>query len=410
MKILFLHALADPAVGGGAEEMVWTQMRGLRDAGHQCVLLATCDSSGIERSEQEGIIVWQAGIRNLYWPYHKQHPSAPLRMLWHTLDSYNPWMQGHIRRVVTQEQPDVASLHNLPGWSVAAWRTLHMLGVPSVQVLHDYYLICPKATMYKRGHNCVNQCAGCGAFRLPHRRLSRKLSAVVGVSSFILETHQRLGYFRDVPVQRVIHNARNPIDLGIDAIPPQAPHAGIRFGYIGRLDPAKGIEPLIDAFRQSNLPDSELWIAGAGHHDYEQRLRGKLGNVRIHMLGRVSPVDFYPHVDVVVVPSLWNDNLPSVVFEAMAFGKPVIGARRGGIPEMIRDGRNGILVDPDDITSIIRGLKQLALEKVILNKLGRQARIDGAKFMSVADMTRKYLYIYESAIQHKDKLLGAPDV
>lgn len=399
MKILFLHALADPTVGGGAEEMVWTQMRGLRDAGHQCVLLATRQAPGLVRGEQEGITVWQSGIRNLYWPYRKQHPSALWRLLWHTLDSYNPWMQGYIHQVVEQEQPDVASLHNLPGWSAAAWRTLHKLGVPSVQVMHDYYPICPKATMYKHGRNCHGQCAGCAVFRLPHRRLSRRLSAAVGVSRFMLETHQRLGYFEGVPVQRVIHNARNPLDLGLDAAPSQSPRAGVRFGYIGRLDQAKGVEPLIAAFRQANLPDSELWIAGAGRQDYEQHLRSKIGNARIRMLGRVRPVDFYPHVDVVVVPSLWNDNLPGVVFEAMAFGKPVIGGRRGGIPEMIRDGKNGLLIEPNDPASIISSLKRMSEKNDFLDCLSKQAKVDGRKFLSVSSMLNKYLQIYE-AIAH----------
>ena len=175
----------------------------------------------------------------------KERPAAPWRLLWHALDSYNPWMQPYLRQVIARERPDVASVHNLPGWSAASWRTLAKAGLPAVQVLHDYYPICVKATMYKRGANCEQQCTQCRAFRLPHRALSRNLQAVVGVSRFVLDRHRALGYFAGVPIQRVIHNARDPRALGLDADTHIEPHNGLRFGFIGRLDPSKGIEALV---------------------------------------------------------------------------------------------------------------------------------------------------------------------
>lgn len=399
MKVLFLHALADPAAGGGAEMIVWEQMRGLRDAGHECVLLATTDGGGLQRGEQDGITVWQAGIRNLYWPYHKERPHPVFRGLWHTLDSYNPWMQRYIREVVQREQPDVASLHNLPGWSVAAWGTLHRLRVPTVQVLHDYYLLCAKATMFRNGHNCEAQCLTCRAFRLPHRALSRLVTGVVGVSGFILDKHWEYGYFEGVSFQRVIHNARDASHLGVEAAAIWTPHSGLRIGYIGRLDAAKGIEPLIAAFQQAALPDSELWIAGSGKADYEQHLRELVNDPRICFLGRQIPSEFYPKVDVVAVPSLWNDNLPSVVFEAFAFGKPVIGARRGGIPEMIHDGENGWLIEPTDVDALAKLLRILASEPERIAAAAHGAEASAASYTNLRPLIDQYVTLYDDVIR-----------
>ncbi len=397
MKILFLHALADPKLGGGAEVIMWEQMRGLRDAGHECVLLATSDKPGLERTEREGIKVWQAGIRNMYWPYHKKRPAVPLRVLWHALDSYNPWMQGYLREVVEREKPDVVSLHNLPGWSVASWATLAKLSVPVVQVLHDHYLICVKTTMYKNFQNCIGQCAGCRVFRLPHRTLSTKVTAVVGVSHYILERHRSLGYFEDVPIQRVIHNARDSQDLGIEETQPSPSHNGLRFGYIGRLDSTKGIEPLIDAFLAADLPEAELWIAGSGRQHEEDRLRNKTRDVRVRFLGRVVPREFYPQVDVVVVPSLLNEALGMVVAEALAFGKPVIGSRRGGIPEMIEDGENGLLFEPEAKGELKKALEAMR-DDALRARLTARAWPSANPFLDMAAWVKAYEDLYLEAV------------
>ena len=399
MKILYVNGFGERRGHGGAEETLWTLMCGMRDAGHQCALLATAAERGLVRSEEDGITVWKAGIRNLYWPNPRNRHRPATRALWHMQDAYNPWMQEYVRKVAHTERPDVVSLHNLPGWSAAAWRTLNQLGIPTVQVLHDYYAICPRTTMYKNGSNCTGQCSSCAALRLPHRALSRRLTAVVGVSQYILDAHLRLGYFADVPIQRVIHNVRAPEALGCDGVGHISPHSEVRFGFIGTLTASKGVSELIDAFLQATMPNAELWIAGTGNPEYERRLRVRAGgDNRIRFLGRVTPADFYPHVDVVVVPSVWNDNLPGVVFEAFAFGKPVIGSLRGGIPEMIHNGDNGLLFEPDYPQELSTAMRRLGADATLRRRMGTAARASAGSFLDLGRFTRGYEDVYGAAI------------
>ena len=399
MKILYLNGFAERSGHGGTEEMLWTLMSGLRDMGHQCVLLATSAEDGLVHSEQDGITVWKAGIRNLYWPGSGNRRPPALRALWHLQDSYNAWMQPYVRKVARAERPDVVSLHNLPGWSAATWRTLSRLKIPTVQVLHDHYAICPRSTMYKNGGNCTGQCRSCAALRLPHRALSRRLTAVVGVSRYILETHQRHGYFAGVPVQRVIHDARAADTLGCDAVANQAPHRGIRFGFIGTLVASKGVSELIDAFLQATIRDAELWIAGSGHPEYEHRLHVHVSeDARVRFLGRVKPRDFYPQVDVIVVPSLWNEPLGMVVPEAFAFRKPVIGSRRGGIPEMIRDSENGVLFEPDHPQELSMTMRRLATDVALRQRIAGAARKSARPFLDLGRFTTAYEEVYRAAI------------
>jgi len=396
-KVLFLNLYDNPAAGGGVEMTLHHLTQGLLRQGVEPVILSTSAQKGLHMERRDGLRIWRAGLRNIYWPDMKSKPHPVLRALWHAVDSYNPMMQPLLRRVLNMERPDVVSIHNLPGWSAAAWPTIASQGIPSVQVLHDSYAICPKSTMYREGSgNCARQCIHCRLLRLPHRRLSRLVSAVVGVSRYILDRHLRAGYFSGVPIRRVIYNARDTHELGVQDAPVSEPLGPLRFGFIGRLDPTKGIDLLLHAFCAAALPDAELWIAGFGKSEYVDLLISRYADEHVRFLGRVTPRDFYPQADVVVVPSLWNDTFPGVVYEALAFGKPVIASRRGGIPEMIRHGENGLLFEPDRPEELVEALRQSAGDAALRARMGQTARVTAERFMDRKGWIDQYLEVYSA--------------
>lgn len=402
MKILFIHSLSDINLGGGAEHTLWTLMRTLRDRGHKCVLLATSDQKGLQRSQIEGITVWLAGIKNVYWPHRKERPHVFMRLLWHLLDVYNPWMQSYIRQVIQEEKPDVASVHNLPGWSSSTWTALKELSIPVVQVLHDHYTCCVKATMYSERGICKSQCFKCKLFRLPHITFSTHLDAVVGISNYILKSHLDKGYFRNVPISKVVYNCRNRSYLGVQINGEASLSKDLVIGYIGRLDPAKGIEMLIDAYLQANLPSSQLWIAGDGKKDYEKYLKNKTScNPRIVFMGRVKPSEFYPKIDILVVPSIWHEPQGMVIPEAFAFGKPVIASKRGGIPEMINDGENGLLFDPDNTNELVSCISRLYYNQNLRHHLSENGRKSGSYFWNIDSWSDAYEELYRQVINQK---------
>ncbi|WP_037061171.1 glycosyltransferase family 4 protein [Pseudoxanthomonas suwonensis] len=398
MNILFINTYDDPSDGGGAEVTIWTLMRALASQGHNCSILATHGGKGLQRSERDGIGIWRAGIKNVYWPTREKQSSPLSKLIWHAFDSYNPLMQATLREVIQTERPDVVSVHNLPGWSASTWTTLKEYGVPFVQVLHDQYAICAKGTMFREG-NCVRQCTSCALLRLPHRGVSNKPSAVVGVSRFILEHHEKHGYFLNVPKKRVINNTRNGALLNVNA--PSEQHTGVRFGFIGRLDPSKGVEMLLDCFARIDRPTAELWIAGSGSSGYVNKLKERSRDLRVSFLGQVKQSDFFPKVDVVVVPSIWNDTLPGVVFEGLAYGKPVIASRRGGIPEMIEHGKNGLLFDPDRPDELTGLLQSFTTDLEQRAAIGQAARISAQKYLDTESWVRQYLDLYRELTQNR---------
>lgn len=403
MKVLFINSFYYPDIGGGAERTLQLLVEGLAQTGTEAVVLATTDKPGLKRDEINGVPVWRAGLRNLYW-HHRMRPASPLvRRAWHAIDVNNPLMGSYVSKVLELENPDAVSCHNLPGWSIAAWSRLIQHNIPFLQVLHDAYLICPRSTMFRTGRFCSQQCFQCRLMRLPHRSLSRRARAVVGVSEFILAAHTSLGYFKDVPIQKVIHNARNETQLGSLGAP-IAQGVPLRFGYIGSLSPVKGVRLLLDVFRSKRPRGSELWLAGSGDKTYEGFLVSEFASSEIRFLGQTPPRDFYPHVDVVIVPSVSQEPLGMVVAEAFAFGRPVIGARRGGIPEMIEDGINGFLFEPNRPDELAAAMNRLAGDPSLSARMGTEARASAKRFLDTERFISSYRSVYEELVGHDVQL------
>jgi len=344
MKILHINILYAPYDYGGTEVTLQTLVEGMADRGHEVLVLTTGPEPGLRVDKINTAKVLRVGVRNIYWQAMREKPAISKRALWHLADVYNPFMKRIVSEVVRSEKPDIVSLHNLPGFSVATWDAVHQAHVPMVQVLHDQYSICPRCTMFSKGDICKRQCFPCRILRLFHPRLSNKVSAVVGVSRFILDHHLNHGYFKDTPVKQVIHNARDFSKLCVE--PCLRQDNSVRFGFIGTLTQSKGIELLLKVFKDMAGSNLQLHIAGTGPLAYEKLLRDSHAGPDVIFYGVQKPEDFYPSIDVLVVPSIWNDTFPGVVYEGLAFGKPIIGSRRGGIPEMLKDGVNGLLFDP----------------------------------------------------------------
>jgi glycosyltransferase involved in cell wall biosynthesis len=346
MQIVSINTLYEPHVGGGAEITLRSIVRGLSDRGHTCRVITTAALGEGGSDCVDGVPVTRIPVKNVYWHYSDERQPAVQRMLWHWNDQWNVGMLSVVEGILSTQRPDLVFMHNLTGFSSAVWQVCGRLQIPVVQVLHDYYSICPRSTMFSRGRRCHSQCLVCKFLRRKHPAASNALSGVIGVSDAVLRQHLRHGYFRDVPVKRVIHNAR--------AIPQPNPEKSlgqsIRFGFIGTLAPPKGLDLLLQAFERLCRRmdhDIELLVAGTGKADYVAMLKAKHTNPRIRFLGRMDPESFFSMVDVSMVPSIWDDPFPGVVFESLGFGVPVIANALGGIPEMVQDGVNGVLLAPD---------------------------------------------------------------
>lgn len=417
MKVLIITTLYHPHYQGGAEVSIKTMVEALRAAGCEVSVLATNGDKGLTSDMVNGVRVWRAGLRNVYWHHSKEPKGFVRRRIWHLFDIFNPLMVGYADCVFNAVKPDIVQIHATIGWTSALLRWASKLDVPVVQVLHAYELLCPKASTYQNDKSCVHQCLTCRIMRQPHRRYSRSLAAVVGVSNAMLKRHRDFGFFSSVGHIQTIYNAREPSVLGLTGAPKNEnaidlpnPITGaypdpkivdadkVRFGFMGTITKMKGIELLLTTFTGLSISNSVLWVAGVGDSEYVTSLRRLYGGDNVRFVGKSYPAQFFRDIDVAVVPSIWNEPLAGVNFEALAFGCPVIASSRGGNEEIVVNGVNGIVFDPDRPAELGSAMEKLAKDDALRKKLSQAAPSSVVKFLSPSRIASDYMDLYQRLI------------
>jgi glycosyltransferase involved in cell wall biosynthesis len=397
VKVLVVSNLYHPYVFGGAEKVVRNLAEALVARRHDVIVVAVGPGKSHKIAEINGVRVHYLPNWNVYFsgPPRRRHVVA--KLAWRALDIYNPLMASVLGGVLEVERPDVVNTHNISGFSVSAWHAIKTRGLPLVHTVHDYYLLCLRGSMYRNGRTCRRPCTECRFCGHLPRQLSELADVVIPVSRSVLEKHERSGCF--VSSEKIVIHDRGAYERALTE--PQAPretNGTVRFGFLGRLHPAKGVRLLLRSFMELPFSRAELLIAGAGTPEYERELKVLAGGHNgIRLLGFVSPGELLRQVDVLVVPSLWHDPSPLVVTEAMAHGVPVIGSLRGGIPELMGE-RTGWTFEPDEPGGLMRAMQQAIDSSGEFSAMGERARQRARQF-STDSMVEAYLSAYSRAIE-----------
>jgi glycosyltransferase involved in cell wall biosynthesis len=398
MKIFYLNQLYSPHVAGGSEICLQEEAEGMRARGHDVVILATGPEPGLSVDHVNGVKVIRAGTNNVYWHYRKEQRSFIQGKTWHIKDSYNAAMATIVESVLDAETPDLVAVHTLPGWSAAAWQAIASRNVPIVQVLHDLYHLCPTTQMFRDGEVCEQRCMSCRLLRRRSRRASNAVSAVIGVSQFVLNKHLSAGFFDKASVRKVVFNARSLKAEVLRREPRQGGSSIVRFGFIGTLSPAKGIELLLSEFA-CKLPGATLSIAGRGDPAYVEALKRKYESDTVRFLGYAKPGEFFSSIDVLVVPSLWNDTYPGVAVESCIYGVPVIGSARGGIPEIITDKLTGLIFEPTCEGALLEAMKHFVGFPKQAEKMGAAAQESSRAMVDIKGWLDTYENLYTDLLE-----------
>lgn len=319
--------------------------------------------------------------------------------------------QRKLRRLLDDFKPDIAHLHCIyHHQSPSILSTLSKAGVPTVMTAHDLKIACPAYKMLndtgicercKDGsvlnvikHRCVRGSLAASAIVAAesglHRMLNtyqRHLSKVVVPSRFFMEKFVEWGWPRE-------KFAYIPNYVDASRFEPQFVPGGY-FLYFGRLAPEKGVGTLLQAAAQAGVA---LKLAGTGPEDAALRALGaELGGGAefLGYQGGTALWDLIRGARAVVLPSEWYENAPMSLLECFALGKPAIGARIGGIPEMIEEGVNGWVFESGNVAALADRLRQVAaLPDARLEDMGKAAREIVAKRFSRARYVEATLSLY----------------
>lgn len=391
-RVLLVNTLYAPLHVGGAERSVQILAESLLEAGIEPSVVCTSPGSSIETDVVNGVNVYRVGLKNLYWPFDGTERSPMARLAWHIRDNFNTAMADAFEEVVSELRPDLVHTNNLSGFSTSVWERARRYELPVVHTVRDYHLLCVRATRLRGHRECVRACADCSVLTRRRRRETRYVDAVVGISRAVLEPHLNAGLF-DRADRRVIYN---PIRPRRRNNPPSKRPGVVTIGYLGRLSPEKGVEVLL---REVGLLPNRAWqllIAGTGQQDYAASLRAQAPPGLVEFVGKVDPDPFLASLDVLIVPSLWREPMGRTVLEAFAQGIPVIGADRGGIPELIDEGRTGFVFEPNQPGALAALLQKLIEDPDIATHMGEACLATAVEY-EPEPIANAYLETYQAS-------------
>ena len=417
MRICLVNDYFPPFAPGGAEWSVEALARELARAGHE-VTVATPNYGAASRESRDGFAVARFPFPAKLPPGRRTVPAK-----WLANPVFYLYAAAAVRRIARGARAQVIhvqSKHLLIPAALAG----RALGVPVVLTIRDGGLIDAAPMCLHYGDRMP---ADCGVRKLWRecsedyfaryqkgrrgrlrsklaflyfwldsrlkQQCLRRLAAVVGVSDGILDIYRRSGLLGGVRLVRTVYNlpppAAAPAPAEVDALRDRLGLAGRQVVlYVGKHSPGKGTADLAAAAARvaTRRPDATFVFVGEGELALPRSPGAAPDIRRLGPLPNAEVLALYPLADVVVVPSVIPDALSRVILEAMAAGRPVIGTRVGGTPELVVDGETGLLVPRNAPEALARAVEALLADGPRRAALGAAARRRVAELRGAAGL------------------------
>lgn len=405
MKILMISKALHFSYPGGIQTHVWKISQALRNEGHEVTLLTASNPlKSLKAYKVDGIQIvpspyLPARIFNLHFPLLEDV-------------SFNLFSLLRIRRWLRKGSPKFGIVHiqGRSGFLYAVWRSRK--DPPAVVTFHGILQV----EQAEFRHN-----KELGFFRRKMLDLMQTYATwlerkMLNTANGIIVVGRKLGHlinqYFDVNLNRV-----GIIPNGLDTsefFPAPENRIRNRMVCVARLDPRKGLLPLVEAtfIASKVVPSLSLHIVGCG--DYRSVLERRIAELElekvISLQGKVSDEQLkreYHEAELFVLPSL-QESQGIAFLEAMACGLPVVGFDIDGVNEIITDGVEGFLVEKNNVNDLIRRIVLLLRNKALARKLGANAlqRVEKAyRWKRVAELTNQYYH--QAVANHREQLRAA---
>ena len=400
MRILMVTQFYSPTVGG-QERVVEDLSRELIVRGHHVAVVALQQEGLPPVGEVSGVRVYRIESTAARFFRGYADPTRP-----HAPPAVDPKALAELRRVLDLEKPDIVHGHD---WLIHSFLPLKRRDGPGLVVtLHDHSLVCANKRLIRKGEACTGpgpvKCLRCSA---AHYGVAK--GPVIAIGNRVMATAERALVDMFLPVSRVVADAAGlqrhgnshrvipnflPTDAAGAAREERLPGLPRRFIlFAGDVSRDKGVGVLLEAHGLLDDPPPLVLIGRIIHPELLARavgperassaalLAAPIGNVRaVGAQSHEVVLDAFRRCALAVVPSLMHEAFGLVALEALSAGRPVIASNIGGLPDIVRDDKDGILVEPGDVEALRAALARVLGESALRSRLRSAAKRRAAKF------------------------------
>lgn len=298
---------------------------------------------------------------------------------------FNPRTYREIKKIIREEQIDIIHVHNtLNLISPAVYYAARSCRKPVVQTIHNFRLLCPGAAFYRDGHiceDCVQQGLQCAVKHSCYRNSRvQTLACVINI-----KFHRMTGIYRQIHYICLTEFNRGKL-LQLPGLKPEQVYVKPNFAlqreskvlengeredfflYAGRLDPLKGVQPLLEAWIRMGEQAPKLIMCGSGpledwcretiekHHLSSVDFRGQTPWEEVQKLMEKARA--------MILPTQWYEGFPMTIVEAYSKGTPAIGPDMGNVGDLILEGRTGWKYNPKQTGGLEKAVWKAAEEKL----------------------------------------------
>lgn len=323
-----------------------------------------------------------------------------------------------VKKLIDENDIDVVHVHNtLPLISPSIYYAARTKKVPVVQTIHNFRLLCPGATFTRDGEICED-CLSKGLNQSLKNRCYRNSLSQTGIMYLMMKFHRIIGTYDNINYITLTQFNKNKIlnlvkDESKVYVKPNFIEKKDKvdrvlddyFVYIGRLDEIKGINFLVESWKNIDT-NINLYIIGGGPEEENLKLfikEHKLENIRLlGFMNREKAFDIIKKSRSIIVPSKWYEGFPMTIAESFSLGVPVIGTKLGNIEAIIDEDENGLLFKKDNEQSLKKTIESIFYDKDLNIELGNNAYSTFNKYYTDEKNYKELQNIYENLVGDKN--------
>lgn len=416
MRIGIVASNFPPYSVGGAEISAYYLSKGLAKAGHDVMVITPSFNEKGSKEEKGGFKIYRFGIpsKQVRDSLEKISKAGSPRFPFTSMSNprLHSYFKGAIKSVANQFKPDILHVQNS---HVFIPTHNSVKDVKKIATLRDYTTYCDSGdcSMKREYKKCSlpeyllckwrwDKLNSRNPNSLKHfynyiilktkQNVLRKMNGVISVSGFVRDVYKKIGI-----ESIVIHNIAPEEKVGksVSKIKKELGVSGKIVSYVGKISIGKGANQILEMVKI--LKDVNFVVAGTGplEKDFEKASKEYKNLIYRKHVPHDQAMEIYKASDVVCSTSVWPEPLSRVIIEALSLGTPCVATDVGGTSEIIDDGINGFLVEPENVNELVEKVKLLLSDKKLGKKFARNGKKKIESDFSSSYVTNKHIAFYK---------------